>query len=186
MRLHCAVLEIPAKSSVPPGSPLNKLRPLLTRSESTLPPPLIPLHFISFRCNAYRKLGEGSAHPSHKGLQLVTSHSLFLRTRTNIRNPNPLIHLLHNSRTPPGWGVPGWDSQSWRPLSQLPEDHRSRITGHRTRVTDHGPRNTGHRPTGPPVPLRRNPQSARITPVAYALGSNAARKLIRSRRCLIY
>jgi hypothetical protein len=66
MRLCRAALKIPAKSSVPPRSPLYKLRPLPTPSESTLPQVLIPLHFNSFRSNTYRKNGEGSLRPASK------------------------------------------------------------------------------------------------------------------------
>ena len=60
MRLRRAALKIPAKSSVPPRSPLYKLRPLPTPSESTLPQVLIPLHFKSFISNTYKKPGRGT------------------------------------------------------------------------------------------------------------------------------
>jgi hypothetical protein len=51
------VPKISAKSSVSPGLPFYKNRSLLSCSESTLPQVLIPLHFNSFRMNAYKKLG---------------------------------------------------------------------------------------------------------------------------------
>jgi hypothetical protein len=52
----------------------------------------------------------------------------------------------------PGGGVSlRWDSQSWLSFLGL------------SRVTEHGPRATAL--IGPPVPLRGNPQSARITGV---------------------
>src|SRR5579863_9097099 len=66
MRLRRAVLKIPAKSSVPPRSPLYKLRHLLTTSESTLPQVLIPLHFKSFISNTYKKPGGGTPLPAPK------------------------------------------------------------------------------------------------------------------------
>jgi hypothetical protein len=66
MRLRRAVLKIPPKSSVPPRSPLYKLRHLLTPSESTLPQLLIPLHFKSFISNAYKKRGVGCFRPAPK------------------------------------------------------------------------------------------------------------------------
>jgi hypothetical protein len=62
MRLRRAVLQIPRKSSVPPGLLLYKSHPLLTSSKSTLLQVLIPLHFNSPRINTYKKPGRGS-HP---------------------------------------------------------------------------------------------------------------------------
>lgn len=146
-----AVPKISAKSLVPPGSPLNKLRSLSTRSESTLPQTLIPLDFISFSSNVYKKPGEGAPRLTPKVCELVTKRSPFLRARTNVRNPTPLIHLLHNLRTPRGWGI----SQVGQPiLAVVPRP----FAGHGTRATD-------YRSYWSPVPLRGNPQSARITGV---------------------
>ena len=92
----------------------------------------------------------GGVTPSQpKSCQLVTSRSPILRTRTNLRNPIPLIHLLHNSRTPRGRGI----SAVGQPiLAVAPRP-----------FTVHGPRATAL--IGPPVPLRCNAQSARITGV---------------------
>lgn len=149
MRLRRAVPKISAKSLVPPGSPLNKLRSLSTRSESTLPQTLIPLDFISFSSNVYKKPGEGAPRLTPKVCELVTKRSPFLRARTNTRNPIPLTHLLHNLRTPRGWGI----SQVGQPILAVAL----------RRFPDHGPRTTAL--IGPPVPLRGNPQSARITGV---------------------
>jgi len=101
-----AVLQIPAKSSAPPRLPFHKNRSLLTPSQSTLSQLLIPLHFNSFRNNVYKKPGGRGPAANPKVGQLVTRHAARLRTRRNSRNPNPLICLLHNSRTP-GVGVPG-------------------------------------------------------------------------------
>jgi hypothetical protein len=137
MRLRCAVLKIPAKSSVPSGLPLNKKRSLRTHSESTLPQLLISPHFNSFRCNAYKKTGEGEGRPRPKVLQLVTSRFLFLRARTNPRNPNPLCALLHNSRIPRGVGY----LRVGQPIF-LAVLYRGvpRIKGHGARLTEHAPR----------------------------------------------
>ena len=76
MRLRRAVPKIPAKSSVPPRLPLHKNRSLRTRSESTLPQPLIPPHFKSFISNVYKKPGEGCAVPAPKfyNSSLPTNH----------------------------------------------------------------------------------------------------------------
>jgi hypothetical protein len=104
MRLRRAVPKIPVKSSVLPRLPLHKNRSLRTRSESTLPQPLIPLHFKSFISNVYKKPGGGASHSRFKVLQLVTPLLPSLRTRRNIRNSNLFTSLLHNSRTPRGWG----------------------------------------------------------------------------------
>lgn len=104
MRLRRAVPEIPAKISAPPGLPLNTNRSLPTRSESILPQPLIPLHFISFRYNVYKKPGEGTSRPSPKVLQLATTRLPVLRTHTNTRRPNPLYALIHNSLDARGVG----------------------------------------------------------------------------------
>jgi hypothetical protein len=65
-RLLCAVPKTPAKSSVPPRLPLHKNRPLLTRSESTLPHLLIPRHFNSPGINTYKKPGRGSPSATPK------------------------------------------------------------------------------------------------------------------------
>jgi hypothetical protein len=147
MRLRRAVLKISAKFSVPPGLPLNKKLSLPTRSESTLPQPLIPLDFISFNSNVYGKPGEGPPHQRTRVWQVVTSRSALLRARTNKRNPIPLIYLLHNSRTPPGVGVPQWwDSQSWLSFLGL------------SRVTEHGPRTTAP----PLVPRYRCAQTCKV------------------------
>jgi hypothetical protein len=177
MHVCRVVLKIPAKISVAPGLPLNKSRRLPTHSESTLPQPLIPLHFISFSCNVYKKTGEGPARPSPKVLQFVTTCSPVLRAGTNVRNPNPLTHLLHKSRTPRGWG-PRCFSVGQPILAVFsPSVPRSTTLGARITATRHAP-------TGPQVPLRRNRQSARITPVAQ--GGILGRKHIRSARCLTY
>jgi hypothetical protein len=130
--LRRAVPKIPAKSSVPPGLPLNKSRALPTRSESTLPQLLIPLHFKSRISNTYKKPGEGAPRPSSKVLQLVTTRSPVLRTHSNARNPNPLYRLLHDSLDARGVGArpSQWHSHSLLLLFGL-----SRIMGHGTRAT---------------------------------------------------
>jgi hypothetical protein len=63
MRLRCAVPKIPAKSSVPPRSPIRNRRYLPTHSDSTLPQVLIRLHFNSFIRNACTKPAGGPPNP---------------------------------------------------------------------------------------------------------------------------
>jgi hypothetical protein len=152
MRLRCAVLKIPARSSVSPGLPFTKNPSLPTHSESTLPQPLISLHFISFSCNVYRKPGEGKGRPRPKVLQLVTICFPILRARTKPRNPNPLYALPHNSRTPRGWGISGGSANLGCSFSQRPEDRRSRMTGQGSRSTSHGTRATPPWSTGTVAP----------------------------------
>ena len=105
MCLRRAVLQIPAKSSAPPRLPFYKNRFLPTPSQSTLPQPLISLHFNSFRTNVYKKPGGSGAAAKPKGCKLVTRHMPRLRTRRNSRNPNPLIRLLTLSVTHGGGGA---------------------------------------------------------------------------------
>ena len=162
MRLRRALLKIRPKPSAPPRLPLNKNSSLPTHSESTLPQPLIPRNFISFRCNVYKKAGEGAPCPRPKVLQHVTTCLLFLRARKKPRNPNPLYALLHNSRTPRGGGVGIGTAklfsiarvsrdESW--LSFLAASRGSRIPNHRPRnthtATEHESRNAGHVPLVP-------------------------------------
>src|SRR5271155_2212791 len=59
MRLRRAVLQTPAKPSVPLRLPFHKNGSLPTSSQSTLPQLLISLHFNSFRTNVYKKPGGG-------------------------------------------------------------------------------------------------------------------------------
>jgi hypothetical protein len=93
MRLSCAILKTPPKSSVPPRLPFYKSRTLRTPSESTLPQLFIPPGFNSRISNTYKKPGEGGPPFSPKVLQLVTplypkrigrGATLFARLRINI------------------------------------------------------------------------------------------------------
>src|SRR5579864_5518243 len=59
MRLRRAVLQIPARSFLPPGLPFYKIHLLSTHSKSTLLQLLIPQHFNSPRINTYKKPGRG-------------------------------------------------------------------------------------------------------------------------------
>jgi hypothetical protein len=95
MLLGRAVLQISAKSAVPPRLPFHKIRPLLTHSKSILLQVLIPLHFNSPRINTYKKPGgRGGVYPSHaKVLQLVTTHTSRNWTHSNASNPNHLMHF---------------------------------------------------------------------------------------------
>jgi len=133
MRLRRAVPKFPAKSSAPPRLPLRKNRSLRTRSESTLPQLLIPLHFKSFISNVYKKPGEGCPVPGPKFCNssppsychserseesAFSSFRLYYLTslpRYITPPPAPVYTqecpqvqsphgLLHNSRTPRGWG----------------------------------------------------------------------------------
>jgi|HubBroStandDraft_6_1064221.scaffolds.fasta_scaffold67057_2 hypothetical protein len=105
MRLRRAVLQIPSKSSVPPRLPLHKSRSLPTPSQSTLPQLLIPLRFNSFSCNVYKKTRGRRPAADPRVRKLVTRQAPLLRTRRNPRNPSPFMELLHNLRTPRGWGL---------------------------------------------------------------------------------
>lgn len=149
MRLCCAVPKIPGKSSVPPGLPLNKNRSLSTRSESTLPQTLIPLDFISFISNVYRKPGEGSSRLSPKvcNSSLAPPHSCEHARipTTRFCSWSYFITCGH----PRGWGT----SAVGQPILAVAVRP----------FTGHGPRTTAL--IGPPVPLRCDAQSARITRV---------------------
>ena len=130
MRLRRAVAKIPAKSSVPPGSPLNKPRSLSTHSESTLPQTLIPLDFISFISNVYRKPGVGLSVLAQK---FVNSSLAPPRSRAHARTrATPFrSYIYFITREHPGDGVSlRWDSQSWLSFLGL------------SQVTEHGPPGT--------------------------------------------
>ena len=106
MRLRRAVLQISAKSSVPPRLPFHKNHLLPTRSQSTLPQPLISLHFNSFRSNVYKKTGGAAPAAYPKVCQLVTRHKPRLRTRRNSPQPS-CPHGAHPITRGPhrGWGM---------------------------------------------------------------------------------
>jgi hypothetical protein len=137
MRLRCAVLKIPAKSSVPSGLPLNKKRSLRTHSESTLPQLLISPHFNSFRCNAYKKTGRGRAvqDPKFCNSSLAASCSC-AHARIPVTLIPSVLYIIARGY-PGGWGISGWDSQSsW--LSFLAASRGSPATNHRPRNMGHG------------------------------------------------
>ena len=156
MRLRCAVPKTPAKSSVPPGSPLNKPRSLSTRSESTLPQTLIPLDFISFISNVYRKPGRRDPVSAQKfvdsslAASCSCAHALIPVTLI----PSALYFITRGY--PGGWGISGWDCQSSR-LSFLAASRGSPVTNHRPRVTERGPRITA-----PLVPRYRCAQTRKV------------------------
>jgi len=106
MRLRRAVLKIPAISSVPTRLPLHNNPSLLTPLQSTLPQLLIPLRFNSFRTSVYKKPRGRVPAANPKVCKLVTSRGPSLRTRSNSRNLNPLIRLLHSSLDTPVVGSP--------------------------------------------------------------------------------
>src|SRR5579859_1837699 len=82
-----SIPPIPPKSSVPTQLPFCKNRPVLTPSKSTLPQVFIPLDFISFRRNTYKKTGGGYPSSSPKVSQLVTTHTRTNSTRRCVRIP---------------------------------------------------------------------------------------------------
>ena len=120
--------KTPAKFSVSPGLPLNKIRSLLIHSESTLPQPLIPLSFISFSSNVYRKSGEGLSLGAPK---FCNSSLHACRSYAHARTPATPFrsYACSITRGHPGGGVSlWWDSQSWLSFFGL------------SQVTEHGPR----------------------------------------------
>ncbi len=83
-----------------------------------------------FRICTYKKPGEGVARisicapftPSHR-----SEAARLCATRRNARNPLPLMHLLHNSRTPRGWGYRGLGTQAQQSCRSVPtESYRRR------------------------------------------------------------
>jgi|HubBroStandDraft_6_1064221.scaffolds.fasta_scaffold29464_5 hypothetical protein len=117
MRLRRAALKIPAKSSVPPRSPLYKLRPLPTPSESTLPQLLIPLHFKSFISNTYEKTGRGPPRPDPK----------FVNSSLPPRHPSARATAPARHRSP---------------KLVIPRESRDLLFYSGSRETDHGSRTT--------------------------------------------
>jgi hypothetical protein len=155
MRLRRAVLQISAKSSVPPRLPLHKSRSLPSPSQSTLPQLLIPRHFNSFSSNVYKK-PRGRRPSADPGVcKLVIRHAPHLRAHTNTRNPNPLIHLLHGSLDTPGGGVSPFSATS--AISALRSPSHSAATSARTR-----------KPSPAPLPLLTTYCSL-ITPIFTSL-----------------
>ena len=120
MRLRRAVLQIPRKSSVPPGLLLYKSHPLLTSLKSTLLQVLIPLHFNSPRINTYKKPGRGSHPrapkfcnsllPSPRPSLLATRHSPLATVpvtpfpATLTRYVKPKSCVCHSYKKHGGWG----------------------------------------------------------------------------------
>jgi hypothetical protein len=170
MALRHAVPKTPPGSLLPPWLPLNKSRSLPTHSESTLPQPLIPLHFNSCTRNAYTKIQGGGPTSTPKVWQLVTNHSLFLRARTKVRNPNPLCALLHDFWTIRRGGHPFPLVQSFLAVALRA-------------FNDHGSPDTPHWSPGTVAP---QPAKCQNHGSCLCLRNNTARKHIRSARCLIY
>jgi hypothetical protein len=105
MRLGRAVLQIPSKSSVPPGLPLHNRRPRLTHAESTLLQVLIPLDFISSRINTYKKPGGGCPSQDAKVSQLVTPTTRPHHAHGSARrvHPGPAAIPVSPYSFPPKW-----------------------------------------------------------------------------------
>ena len=150
MRLRRSLLQTPAKSSCLHGLLFPNSRRRLTPSESTLPQLLIPRHFISFISNTYKKAGGG---PLSGPQSFATRYSLHFTNLAHIPTPStPIFSMVYaqlSSR--PGWGVRLVGKPFVAVSEFLPLGTR--------------PRATGHGLSGPQVPLRRNPQSARIADV---------------------
>ena len=126
MRLRRAVLKSPPRPPVPPRLLLHKNRHPLTRPESTLPQLLIPLHFNSSRCNAYKKPG---GPPLFQPQSLATRYSLpftnlVTQERPQPQSLHPLAHTFHRT-----WGVGQPILAVYLGLS-----HGSRATHHRPRL----------------------------------------------------
>ena len=165
MRLRRAVLKIPPKSSVPPRSPLYKLRSLLTPSESALPQVLIPLHFKSFISNAYKKRGVGCFRPAPKfgnsslPAPLPSGHT---------RRPTTSITSFTSAHLPSplGGGCPGGGGRHRFPAPPLHSSttcHPEGIEGSAflfaaSRITDHGSPATYHSLSAPPLPQTCHPE----------------------------
>jgi hypothetical protein len=149
-RLRRAVPKIPPKSSVLPRLPLNKSASLPTRSESTLPQLLIPLRFISCISNTYKKARRGARRPTPRFVNSsLAAFRSGARTRTAATSIPSMLYFT-TSVHPGGGGMPFPVGQPFLA-----------VTPRLARVTEHGPQ-----VTTPQVPLRRNPQSARITDVS--------------------
>jgi hypothetical protein len=99
MRLRRAVPKIPPKPSVSPRLPLYKSRPFLTRSKSTLPQMLIPLHFNFRTCNVYKNPGEGIPPRHPKVLQLVTPSRFVIPSEARTSAP-PSVFCEETSAPP--------------------------------------------------------------------------------------
>ncbi len=155
MRPRRAVPKTPAKISVSLGLPLNKSRSLLTHSESTLPQPLIPLHFNSRRCNVYRKPGEGAAvlAPKFCNSSLpACGPSPRARTPVYPERPSRGATLFRSyiyciTRGQPGVGVSLSGTAKLFAITRVSRDESwlslfdlSRVTVHGTRPTNQGPR----------------------------------------------
>jgi hypothetical protein len=123
MRLRRAVPKIPAKSSVPPRSPLNKFRRLLTPSESILPQALIPFHFNSFISNAYKKWGVGCFRSAPKFSNSSLPASL---PSGHARTPTTSIPSFTSAHLPsPWWWGGGGRGLGWgRVWVGGPQRHR--------------------------------------------------------------
>jgi hypothetical protein len=100
MRVRCAVLQIPAKSSVPLRLPFHKNCSPLNPSQSTLPQLLIPLHFNSFRSNTYNNPGEVAPPLTSNDFQLVTTCIPPSWSHGNARNSSAFLELLTTLITP--------------------------------------------------------------------------------------
>ena len=111
MRLRRAVLQTPARSSVPPMSPIHKPRLLPTPSKSTLPQRLIPLHFNSFISNTYKKPGRGSSFPlqsftiRHSPLAPSAANKQRVCAPTGIAATPFRSYLYFMTPVHPGWGA---------------------------------------------------------------------------------
>ncbi len=157
MRLRRAVLKIPSKSSVPPRSPLYKLRPLLTPSESTLPQVLIPIDFKSFISNTYKKPGVGCFRPAPKfGNSSLCAHRSCAHTQTPATPIRSMVYfttpcipvvgdLLFHSGTgheTRNTGHVPFPQPPPLPLPVIPRGSGDLLFSSASRTTDHDPQTT--------------------------------------------
>jgi hypothetical protein len=99
----------------------------------------------SFVCNTYKKHGGGRGYVPPF---VNRSPNAPCGTHSKAGKSNPLIRLLHNSRTPGGWGSALRHRPADSAFSLQPLTFNFRLSppvcNHDSPVTKRGPRNTGH------------------------------------------
>ncbi len=208
MRLRRAVLQTLAKPSVPPRLPFHKNDPPLTPSESTLPQLLIPRHFNSCISNTYKKPRGGAPPETPKfansslppppsttftatplaagNPRLLPGFAVSVPTQPQTFNPQPHLHApFRNTHPPSGCQLSAVGSPATPLFATLTKTlgvGQPILAVSLSLPTEHGSPATLSLPTGPQVPLRPAPQSARITD---DIALKRPGKHPRSSRCLI-